>query len=311
MYEADLATWLYLGGSALSGLVLGDTCYFRSLQILGPRRTLVVTTLVPPIGALCGWFLLSETLSSLAWAGIGLTVGGVIWVIREKSDQDESQGHFPGSTAAGVRFGLLACAGQALAAALAKGPMRDGLGALEATLLRMVLAVFIGTLAAAAAGKLPAWTAKIRARETWLPLIPASFFGTYLGVWLCMYAYEHTKIGVATHHAFDQPDLYPPARLFRPPAENLSPGDPGRSHRGRRHLPALPERELSLPRLSGCVAAADRVSLSGYNKAVRRHGALREKLVLVHCSQAVQVAPLYSFSAEGPPRCSPYAWKDK
>ena len=119
MYEADLATWLYLGGSALSGLVLGDTCYFRSLQILGPRRTLVVTTLVPPIGALCGWLLLSETLSWLAWGGIGLTVGGVIWVIREKSDQDESQGHFPGSTAAGVRFGLLACAGQALAAALA------------------------------------------------------------------------------------------------------------------------------------------------------------------------------------------------
>ena len=83
VYEADLATWLYLGGSALSGLVLGDTCYFRSLQILGPRRTLVVTTLVPPIGALCGWLLLSETLSWLAWGGIGLTVGGVIWVIRE------------------------------------------------------------------------------------------------------------------------------------------------------------------------------------------------------------------------------------
>ena len=85
VYEADLATWLYLGGSALSGLVLGDTCYFRSLQILGPRRALVVTTLVPPIGAFCGWILLSETLSWLAWAGIGLTVGGVIWVIRELS----------------------------------------------------------------------------------------------------------------------------------------------------------------------------------------------------------------------------------
>ena len=214
VYEADLATWLYLGGSALSGLVLGDTCYFRSLQILGPRRALVVTTLVPPIGAFCGWILLSETLSWLAWAGIGLTIGGVIWVIREKSDQDESQGLFPASTAAGVRFGLIACAGQALAAALAKGPMKDGLGALEATLLRMALAVFIGALAAAAAGKLPSWTARIRARETWLPLIPASFFGTYLGVWLCMYAYEHTKIGVATTMHSTSPIFIIPLAFF-------------------------------------------------------------------------------------------------
>ena len=214
LLEADLETWLYLGASAVSGLVLGDTCYFRSLQILGPRRTLVVTTLVPPIGALCGWFLLSETLPWIAWAGIGLTIGGVIWVIREKPGQDESEGHFPGSTSAGVKYGLLACCGQALAAALAKVPMNDGLGSLEATFIRMIVAVVIGVLAAGVLGRLPAWTTKLRARSSWLPLIPASFFGTYLGVWLCMYAYEHTKIGVATTMHSTSPIFIIPLAFF-------------------------------------------------------------------------------------------------
>jgi drug/metabolite transporter (DMT)-like permease len=212
--EADLETWLYLGASAVSGLVLGDTCYFRSLQILGPRRTLVVTTLVPPIGALCGWFLLSETLPWIALAGIALTVSGVIWVIREKPEQDESEGHFPGSTSAGVKYGLLACCGQALAAALAKAPMNDGLGSLEATFIRMVVAVVIGFLAAGIAGRLREWTTRLRPRSSWLPLIPASFFGTYLGVWLCMYAYEHTKIGVATTMHSTSPIFILPLAFF-------------------------------------------------------------------------------------------------
>jgi len=214
LYEADLGTWLYLGASALSGLVIGDTCYFRSLQILGPRKTLVITTLVPPIGALCAWFLLSETLPWLAWGGIGLTVGGVIWVIREKTVEDESEGHFPGSISAGVKLGLLACAGQAMAAALAKVPMQKGLGALEATFIRMIVAVVVGVIFAGMAGRLSPWIEKLRVRETWLPLIPASFFGTYLGVWLCMYAYEHTRIGIATTMHSTSPIFIIPLAFF-------------------------------------------------------------------------------------------------
>jgi len=213
-FETDLEAWLYLGGSALAGLVLGDACYFRSLQILGPRRTLVVSTLVPPIGALCGWFLLSEILPGPAWAGMALTLGGVIWVIGEKGGPDESGGHFPGTVRAGVMYGLLACLGQAIAAALAKFPMRDGLGALEATFLRMVAAVVFGLLGAGVAGRLRSWIQKLCVREAWLPLLPASFLGTYLGVWLCMYAYEHTKIGIATTMHSTSPIFVLPLAFF-------------------------------------------------------------------------------------------------
>ena len=120
-FETDLEAWLYLGGSALAGLVLGDACYFRSLQILGPRRTLAISTLTPPLGVLCGWILIGsvETLPMVAWGGMALTLVGVIWIIREKGGEQEAQGVFPGSVTAGTWYGLLGCAGQAAAAALA------------------------------------------------------------------------------------------------------------------------------------------------------------------------------------------------
>lgn len=216
VFELDGATWFYLGLSALAGLVIGDTCYFRSLQILGPRRTLALSTLAPPAGALFGWLLLgaSEALPPIAWGGMALTLGGVIWIIREKGGEAEAQGLFPGSVITGVRYGILACIGQAAAAALAKIPMRAGLGSLEAAFIRMLVAIVLGVLIATVSRKLPGWIRQLRNRDTWLPLIPASFLGTYLGVWLCMIAYQHAKIGIATTMHSTSPIFVLPLAFF-------------------------------------------------------------------------------------------------
>ena len=50
--------WGYLAISGIVGIAIGDTFYFRSLQILGPRRSLVVATTAPIFGALIGWWML-------------------------------------------------------------------------------------------------------------------------------------------------------------------------------------------------------------------------------------------------------------
>lgn len=216
LLELDAGAWFYLGLSSLAGLVIGDTCYFRSLQVLGPRRTLALSTLAPPVGVLCGWFLLGsvEALPLVAWGGMALTLGGVIWIIREKGGEGEAQGLFPGSVAAGVRYGILACIGQAAAAALAKVPMNAGLGALDATFARMLVAIVLGFLIASVNRKLPGWWRQLRDRRSWLPLLPASFLGTYLGVWLCMIAYQHTKLGIAITMHSTSPVFVLPLAFF-------------------------------------------------------------------------------------------------
>ena len=216
LFELSPQAWVCLGLSSLAGLVIGDTFYFRSLQILGPRRTLAISTLTPPLGVLCGWLLLGsvETLPLVAWGGMALTLVGVIWIIREKGGDKEAQGVFPGSVKAGIWYGLLGCVGQAAAAALAKIPMNAGLSPLKATFARMLVAIALGTAIAAVNGKLPGWVRQLKDRRSWLPLLPASFLGTFLGVWLCMIAYQHTKLGVAITMHSTSPIFVLPLAFF-------------------------------------------------------------------------------------------------
>ncbi|MGH9360923.1 MAG: DMT family transporter, partial [Thermoanaerobaculia bacterium] len=69
LWSARPATWGWLALSAFIGLFLGDTFYFRSLQALGPRRALVLTTLTPVLAAGLGFWLLGQLLTGSVWLG--------------------------------------------------------------------------------------------------------------------------------------------------------------------------------------------------------------------------------------------------
>ena len=98
------AFWLVL--SSLTGIVIGDTLYFRSLQILGARRALIVSTTSPLFAASAGWLLLSEPLSVMALLGLCLTMSGVFLVVTDRPASGEVSQHFPASVMRGVLAGL-------------------------------------------------------------------------------------------------------------------------------------------------------------------------------------------------------------
>ncbi len=89
LISADDTAWVLLSLSSVVGLVLGDTCYFRSLQILGPRRALVLVTISPPLTAILGWLLLQEPVGAWSWVGMAITLAGVAWVVLERTTQEE------------------------------------------------------------------------------------------------------------------------------------------------------------------------------------------------------------------------------
>jgi len=195
---ADVLTWSWLVASAVIGLVIGDHGYFRSLQILGARRALILLTLTPPSSALIAGLVLGERLGASAWVGMALTLAGVVWVVRERMATSETPGHYPGSTTAGVLYGLLGCIGQAAGAVLSKLAMARGIEPLDATFARMLIAVVAGLALAMVGRRVVAWTRALATPHVLARLVPASFLGTYLGVWACLFAYRHTEVGVAT-----------------------------------------------------------------------------------------------------------------
>ena len=83
--DISTATIVLLALSGIIGIGLGDTAYFAALNSLGARRTLLLETSSPPIGALLALIFIGEQLSPSSWCGVLLTILGIAWVISERN----------------------------------------------------------------------------------------------------------------------------------------------------------------------------------------------------------------------------------
>jgi len=189
--------WIYLSLSGFCGIVIGDTCYLRSLQILGARRGFVVSTVTPVFAALVGWIWLGESPAWTTLLGIVVLLGGIIAVVLEPGGEAEGAGHYPGSTTRGVLYGALGSLGQAVGAALAKLGMRElpSESPFEATFIRLVTAAALGLLFALPMG-VGSWPRAFA--KHWPRLLPASVIGTLVGITCSLIAFKYTDIAVAT-----------------------------------------------------------------------------------------------------------------
>ncbi len=194
--SATPEAWRWLGISGLIGLTIGDTCYFRSLQILGARRCLIVTTTAPVFAVLLGWFWLGEGLAVMSVLGIAVTLVGIFRVIQEGDGKEEEPGHYPGTQRAGILYGTAASACQAIGAVAAKIAM-DDLGALEATFIRMLLAVLFAGIVVGVRKELGQTLRQLLSWKLMRKFLPAVLCGTWLGVWFSQVAFKFADVGVA------------------------------------------------------------------------------------------------------------------
>jgi drug/metabolite transporter (DMT)-like permease len=84
--DATPWTWWLLGLSGLSGFFVCDLCLFKALLLIGPRLTLLIQALSPPLTAVISWFWLGEPLSETQWLAMTVTVAGVVWVVLERGE---------------------------------------------------------------------------------------------------------------------------------------------------------------------------------------------------------------------------------
>ncbi|MGI9517559.1 MAG: DMT family transporter [Pirellulaceae bacterium] len=189
--------WFYLVISGLIGIALGDTCYFRSLQILGPRRSLVVATTAPVFGAVFGWMWLDEILSPWSMIGIVIAITGIGMVVMEKRARVEAPDLFPGKERTGVLLGLVAAVCQAAGGAISKLGMRE-CSALEATFVRLLAAVVVAVIIFGATRRLKSTVQDILKRDNFKKLMPAAALGTWLGIWFSQIGFKYADVAIAT-----------------------------------------------------------------------------------------------------------------
>jgi len=204
--------------SGALGIGLGDTAYFAAINALGARRALLLETLAPPIAAVLAWIFLSEQLSLRAIAGISITLMGVAWVISERTPGSQKQ-----VTLAGLQVALLATFCQAGGAVLSRGalaettvsPLWSSLIRLGAGLLFMGLLVLLrpqyltnevkitngmdssvdSSISLRVEGK--KILQQLRSPRLLGAITLASFFATYLGIWLQQISLKYAAAGIA------------------------------------------------------------------------------------------------------------------
>lgn len=194
--DMDSRAWIWLSLSGLVGIVIGDTFYFRSLQILGPRRALIMACFSPLFATVLGIIFLKEILSVLVLTGILLTVAGVITVVIDRRADAEAPGLLPGKYSAGLMAGVSGAMCQAVGGMLAKIGL-EYCNPVEATFIRLLFAAILCWLLLALSRKKQ--RSKIRDIVSWKflrILIPATALGSWLGIWLSQVAYEKTALAV-------------------------------------------------------------------------------------------------------------------
>lgn len=194
--DASLDAWMWLSLSGMVGFVIGDLCLFRAFLLVGPRISMLVMSLAPPITALTGWLLLGEVLKPLDWAGMALTLSGVAWVVLErKPSEKEGAKGVEAHPVSGLALAFLGAVGQAVGLVLSKLGMKE-YDPFAATQIRVIA----GVLGFATLFFALRWWGRVlegvRHREGMGLAAIGAFVGPFLGVSLSLIAVQKAQTGV-------------------------------------------------------------------------------------------------------------------
>jgi drug/metabolite transporter (DMT)-like permease len=193
--QPGLYRWFWLGLSGIVGLVLGDGFLFQAFVLIGPRRSMLLMALVPIISILMAWLFLGETLSPTQIVAIGLTVGGVAWVVSEAETNGVQVDRRP--YLLGILAGLAGALGQALGLVASKKGMAGDFSPLSATLMRMLAAAAVIWGFSLLRGRAGQTLRALTDRRASLAILGGAIAGPFLGVWLSLIAVSLTQVGIA------------------------------------------------------------------------------------------------------------------
>lgn len=183
---------VFLTLSGLLGIAVGDTFFFLALVQLGPRRASLMGSLNPVAIAVAAAAFLGERPTPGAWAGIVATTLGVGWVLWERP----STGLGPGSSWAGVRWGLLSVLCTAGAVLLAKVGVAS-VPTVHATWIRLLAGSAGLALWGASRRELVGWVEPFR-RGALLAKVAAVVAVVVIGgFWLSLVALKHIDASIA------------------------------------------------------------------------------------------------------------------
>ncbi|MGD2252830.1 MAG: DMT family transporter [Anaerolineales bacterium] len=186
--------WLSLSG--IIGLALGDAALFQALVLVGPRISTLLMAAVPVLSTFLAWAFLDERLTSLELLAVGITVGGIGWVVAEKRSGPVAQ---EGKQyALGILAGLGGAVGQAVGLITAKKGLTGDFPPISGVVIRMTAATTVIWLWTLLKGEGRSTIQKARGGKVFPFIVAGAIVGPFLGVWLSLIAIDSTLVGLAS-----------------------------------------------------------------------------------------------------------------
>jgi drug/metabolite transporter (DMT)-like permease len=194
--DATPRIWLLLGTAGFFGFFQADLCLFKSYLLIGPRLSLLIQSLVPPLTVLISWFCWGDNLGLPHWLAMGVTLAGVVWVVLEEPERAAQP---PGNHRMGwgILLAVLAAVGQAVGSVLSK----EGIGDYDAgagTFIRVIGALFGYVLLVTVFRRWSTVASATRHLRVMGLLTMGAFVGPFLGVVLFLVALRRCHAGIVT-----------------------------------------------------------------------------------------------------------------
>ena len=216
--------WFWLGLSGLVGLFISDVCLFESFLWVGPRVSMLIMTLAPPVAATMAWLWLKETLNLWAIIGMAVVLGGIGSVVMEK--RMGADGSMRSHPVAGVLLALAAAVTQGVAVVLSKYGMEvDGVAQIDltpktiefgiaATQIRALVALGGYLILYPIVGWVPRTVRAFKNTPGMAFMACGAVMGPFLGVSLSMIAISRIPAGIASTIMQTSPIIVIPFVMF-------------------------------------------------------------------------------------------------
>lgn len=182
----------WLGVSGLIGFAVGDAVLFEAFVLIGARLAMLLMTLSPVFSALLAWGFLGQTLNTPKLLAMGITLGGIAWVVWDGGDR-EAHPHLW----RGVLLGIGGALGQSVGLLFSLKGLAGGFPPISANLIRVSAGLGALLLYFGASGRLRGTLGGLR--DTWATAAIGlgAVTGPVLGVVLSLVAIAKAPMGVA------------------------------------------------------------------------------------------------------------------
>ncbi|CAM4459012.1 DMT family transporter [Vibrio agarivorans] len=183
--------------SGLIGIFIGDTALFACLNRMGPRQAGLLFSCHAVFSVILGFFIFSETMTSIELVGsllVFIGVAGAIFFGRKKPSSSKLE-QVSGSLHLGISLGLVAALCQALGGIIAKPVMMTDIDPIAASAIRMISAFVAHSLFRLTGAKIAKATQPMNRRIFAITALNG-FIAMAVGMTLILYALKDGHVGM-------------------------------------------------------------------------------------------------------------------